>query len=332
MKKAIILVNTGTPDTPSVRDVRRFLREFLSDPMVIDLPWLLRNILVNLIIVPFRARRSSLRYRKLWNEQGSPLRTSLETLVRQLGERLGDGFMVAGGMRYGNPSLGKAMEVIRQGSFSSVTIIPLFPQYASSTTGSVKKHVQHLTKGWKTLPEIKIIDQFWSDQAFTNAFTRKILSYEPRRYDHVLFSYHSLPLSHIKKIHPGQEEGSCTCISEMPLHGTFCYKSTCYETTRILARNLGLPEGSYSTAFQSGMGKKWLGPFTGEVLGNLARSGKKRVLVTAPSFVADCLETTVEIEDEYTSLFREEGGRELVMVKSLNESEEWLYNLIVSLF
>lgn len=332
MKRAIILVNTGTPDTPSVRDVRRFLKEFLGDPMVIDLPWLVRKVLVNFIIVPLRARRSSLKYRKLWNENGSPLRTSLETLVRRLGERLGDGFMVAGGMRYGNPSLRQVVERIAKGSFGSVTIIPLFPQYASSTTGSVIKYSQQITKGWKEMPEIKIVDRFWSERAFTDAFTSLILSYEPHKYDHVLFSYHSLPISHIKKIHPDHDEGSCVCPSVMPSHGNHCYKACCYETTRILARNLDLPEGSYSTAFQSDMGKKWIGPFTAEVLEKLARSGKERVLVTAPSFVADCLETIVEIEDEYSSLFRKKGGKELVMVKSLNENEEWLYNLIISLF
>ncbi len=332
MKKAVILVNTGTPDSPSVSDVRRFLREFLSDPMVIDLPWLLRKILVNLIIVPFRATRSAEKYSLLWNEQGSPLRTSMEAVVRRLGERLGDGFQVMGAMRYGNPSLSMVMDKVRKGSFSTVYIIPLFPQYASSTTGSVKRHVEKIKKGLVGLPEIRFIEQFYASRAFSDAFAARISSYDPLSYDHILFSYHSLPLSHIKKTHPGHDEQSCTCSSSMPNHGKYCYKACCYETTRILAARMNLPEGSYSTAFQSGMSGKWLGPFTAGLLEELAASGKKRVLITAPSFVADCLETIVEIDDEYKNLFKEKGGEELVMVSSLNEDEEWLYNLIISLF
>ncbi|MDX9812881.1 MAG: ferrochelatase [Bacteroidales bacterium] len=332
MKKAIVLVNTGTPDSPSVSDVRRFLREFLSDPMVIDLPWLIRMILVNLIIVPFRASRSAKKYRLLWNEQGSPLRTVMETVVMRLGERLGDGFQVMGAMRYGNPSLDMVMEEVKKGQFSSVLIIPLFPQYASSTTGSVKRYVEKITKEGEGLPEIRFIEQFYSNPAFSDAFADRISSYDPSGYYHILFSYHSLPLSHIKKVHPGHEEQSCICTSSMPAHGTYCYKACCYETTRILAARLNLPEGSYSTAFQSGMSGKWLGPFTAGLLEKLAVSGKKKVLITAPSFVADCLETIVEIEDEYKNLFKEKGGKELVMVSSLNEDEEWLYNLIINLF
>ncbi len=332
MKKAIVLVNTGTPDSPSVKDVRSFLREFLGDSMVIDLPWLPRKILVNLIIVPFRAPRSSLKYRKLWNEKGSPLRTSLETLAIQLGGRLGEGFLVKGAMRYGNPSLPEVMEQVRKESVSSVIIVPMFPQYASSTTGSVKRYVGQITKGWKDLPEIRFIDQFWSDRAFTDAFAMQISSYHPFKFDHVIFSYHSLPLSHIRKIHTGHEEKSCGCADSMPPYGTKCYKACCYATTRIIAAKLGLAAGSYSTAFQSAMGKRWIGPFTGKILEELALSGKKKVLITTPSFVADSLETIVEIEDEYNSLFKEKGGKELVMVKSLNENEEWLYNLIISLF
>ena len=323
-RKALLLINTGTPDTPAVKDVRRFLSRFLNDGRVIDLPWLARKMLVNLIIVPLRAPRSAALYRRLWTDNGSPLLANLEKLVAGLQEKVGAKCDVFGTMRYGNPSLEKTFRQVAGAGYDEVIIFPLYPHYASSTTGSVHEFVMKLASGFNVVPSLRFIGQYYSDPAFIEAWAENISTRNLENHDHVLFSYHSLPIRQVEKTHPDVTVAACDCSVSMPEHGRHCYRAACYETTRLIAARLGLIEGTYSTAFQSRLTGKWLSPFTDQVLQKLAAEGKNRVLVAAPSFTADCLETVIEIGDEYLDLFRKAGGSELMMVPSLNDSPLWI--------
>jgi len=323
-RKALLLVNTGTPDSTAVKDVRRFLSQFLNDGRVIDIPWLARKILVNLIIVPFRAPRSAALYRKLWTDEGPPLLVNLEKLITGLQKAQGGNCDVFGAMRYGNPSLEEVFKQIAGAGYDEITIFPLYPQYASSTTGSVHQLVMKLAAGMNVIPSIRFISQYYNHPAFIEAWTENIRDHNPEKYDHILFSYHSLPLRQVERTHPGVSVTSCNCTVSMPEHGRYCYRAACYETTRLIAARLGLKEGTYSSAFQSRLTGKWLSPFTDQVLKQLASEGKGRVLVAAPSFTADCLETVIEIGDEYRELFLSAGGSELLMVQSLNDNPLWI--------
>ncbi len=231
-----------------------------------------------------------------------------------------------GVMRYGNPSLRVLAEELKAAGYKQVTYLPLYPQWADSTTGSVQQEV--FIHGAATA---KIIDQFYDHPGFINCFAGIIRRHDPGRFDHVLFSYHGLPLRQIRKSHPDVPPEDCNCENEMPSHGKYCYRATCYATTRLLAKNCGLPADRWSVAFQSRLSKNWMSPFTDERLAELVKSGKKRVLVVPASFVADCLETTLEIAYEYNELFLKAGGEELVMTESLNSSDEWagvLYDML----
>jgi len=323
-RKALLLVNVGTPDRPKVGAVRRYLTQFLNDPRVIDIPWLGRKLLVNGIIIPFRAKNSTELYKKLWTDKGSPLLINLEELVGKL-QRLADNdYTVFGAMRYGNPSLKKVLNDINRKRFDEIVVFPLFPQYASSTTGSVADYVMQQVKKWNVIPSVRVINQFYRDPSFLSAFAEKINSYHPEDYDRILFSYHGLPIRQIDKVHPEVSEASCNCENELPEHGRFCYKATCYETTRLLANKLGLDPNKHQTAFQSRLSKNWLKPFSDETIKELAEQGAKKLLVVAPSFVADCLETTIELGDEYKELFEKNGGEQLTLVESLNSDDRWV--------
>jgi ferrochelatase len=325
--KVLLIINTGTPDKPEVRQVRSYLSEFLNDKHVIDLPWLLRKTLVNLIIVPFRAPKSTRLYRRLWTDQGSPLLLNHINLVKKVQNSLND-YKVFGVMRYGNPSLGKLLKNLKSDPPERLIIFPLYPHYASSTTGSVIDYVQTELKSWNVMPETRFVSQFYSNEHYLNIMTDQITRYIPEKFDHILFSYHGLPVRHIQRKHPQINCNHCSCEEKLPRQGEFCYKATCYETTRLLAEKLNMNHEKYSTSFQSRLSKNWLTPFTDATLEELARSGKKNVLIISPSFVADCLETIIEIKEEYSELFSRAGGENLVHVESLNYSDEWTEALI----
>jgi len=327
-KKFLILINTGTPDEAKVGAVRRYLSEFLNDRRVIDIPWLFRKLLVNLIIVPFRAPVSTRKYSGLWTDNGSPLLYNMNNLVDKVRAGINGEYEVIGAMRYGNPSLESALEYIRSLTPEEIIILPLFPHYASSTTGSVNEYLINKVRRWDLIPAIRLVGQFYSHPAYIDAMISHLRTYDPKSYDHVLFSYHGLPISHIERIHPGTDCSSCSCDKLFPAECPMCYKATCYATTRSLADKLNLSPGKFSTSFQSRLTRRWLEPFTDGVLINLARSGKNKVLVIAPSFVADCLETIVEIDEEYRAIFEKEGGKEFIMAKSLNDNDEWAKALI----
>jgi len=323
-KTAVILANVGTPDEPTVPAVRRYLFQFLNDRRVIDLPWLLQKFLVNVIIVPFRAPKSTKLYQMLWTEKGSPLLAISNESRDRLQERLGENYEVFVGMRYQNPSLKKALQTIKDKRFDKIVVLPMFPQYASSTAGTIAQLVNNETAGWNVIPELTIISQFYDNPGFVKAFAAQIKKYKPEEFDHIIFSYHGLPFSQTDRVHPAIKTVNCNCEVEMPEHGRFCYKATCYETTRLLAKELGLPKSAYSVAFQSRLTKNWLKPFSDKEVIKLAKEGKKRVLIAAPAFIADCLETIVEIGVEYQELFKENGGEKIQLVESLNTNPDWI--------
>ncbi len=324
---AVILVNVGTPDSPAVADVRRYLFQFLNDRRVIDLPWLLQKILVNLIIVPFRAPKSAKLYLKLWDEKGSPLLYFSEQVEEKLQLRMGGNYRIYNTMRYGNPSLEKILKQIENQNFKKIIILPLFPQYASATTGSVSEYVLAKISRWNAIPELRLINHFHDHPAFIDAFVSQAVSYEVAKWDHVIFSFHGLPLRQISKVHPEIDCTECLCKTQSIEEGKFCYQAACYETARLIAGKIGLSTSDYSVSFQSRLTKNWMTPFTDVVLVKKAKEGIKKILIFAPAFVADCLETKVEIGDEYKILFKNHGGEDLQLVESLNDHDCWIEGL-----
>ena len=323
-KTAVMLINIGTPDSPAVNDVRKYLSEFLNDPRVIDLPWLLRKLLVNLIIVPFRAPKSAKLYKILWSGKGSPLIFHGNRVRDKLQEQLGDSFAIYVAMRYANPNIREVLEQIRTKGFTKIIVVPMFPHYASSSTGSAVEAVMGQLKKWNVIPEVKFVGQFYHNPQFTDAFAERIKACHPEKYDHIVFSYHGLPLSHIASVHPETDCENCPCAHQFPEHGTVCYKATTYKTTRMLAVILNLPNGSYSHSYQSRLSDKWLKPYTDKLLIQKAKEGIKNILVVSPVFIADCLETTVELGIDYKNQFIVAGGQNLEYVESLNDMPAWI--------
>jgi ferrochelatase len=327
-KKALIISNIGTPDSYETADVRKYLFQFLNDKRVIDLPWLLRKILVNLIIVPFRAPRSAKIYRLLWDKKGSPLLYLTKELQDKLQNILNEEYDVFTAMRYGNPNLKDVLQKIKDKNYESIKILPMFPQYASSTTGSLAEYAMKIIKDWYVIPEIHIIEQFYENEEFIDAFISNIKKFDIDKYDHIIFSYHGLPLTQVNACHPKIDESTCSCHTSMPQHGSFCYKATCYATTRSIVKKLKLKEENFSVGFQSRLTKNWLKPFTDQIIEEKASKGCKNILIIAPSFVTDCLETTVELGIEYDELFKANGGEKLTLVPSLNTTDNWVEAIV----
>ncbi len=323
-KATVVLINLGTPDSPSVSDVRSYLSQFLNDPRVIDIPWLLRKILVNLVIVPFRAAKSARIYQKLWTNRGSPIIFHGEKVQALLQARLGPDYVVELAMRYKNPPIADVLERIRKTNPECIIALPLFPQYASASTGSALQEVMDVVRHWWVIPQLRFISQYWDHPAFIKALVERGKTYDWRQYDHVLFSYHGLPRRQVDKVY---DSGLCQdreCEHEITAENRYCYKAACYGTTRLLAQGLGIPEHNYSVCFQSRLNKNWLEPFTDKVILEQAGKGAKKLLVFSPAFVADCLETTVEIGVEYQQLFVKHGGEVVQLVESLNDHPAWI--------
>lgn len=326
-KTGVLLINLGTPDSPSVSDVRKYLREFLMDKRVLDIPWMNRFLLVNFIIAPFRAPKSAKVYKELWQKTGSPLlHYGLES-KRLLQQELGDQYVVTLGMRYQNPSLQSAVAELEGKGIDKIIIIPLFPQYASASTGSaIEEALQHIYK-WEVIPETKVVSNFPSHPLFIKSFVelgRKYL--ETQEYEHIIFTYHGIPERQIKR---ASVQNYCQlsnkCCSTYHSKNRYCYRAQCYETTRHLVKELNIPEGKYTVCFQSRLGKTpWIKPYTDEIIKELAEKGVKSVLAFSPSFVADCLETTIEGGIEYRDLFKEHGGEKWQLVESLNDHPLWI--------
>ncbi|RUT77916.1 ferrochelatase [Ancylomarina longa] len=324
-KTTVLLLNLGTPKSPNVSDVRSYLFEFLNDRRVIDIPWLLRKILVNLIIVPFRAKESSKIYKKLWTKQGSPLMIYGEKVKELLQAELQENFKVELAMRYQQPSMNKVLEKIRKDIPEKLIILPMYPHYASSTTGSTLEKTMEIIKTWEVIPEIKFVKQFFDHDGFLNTIVDKAQKYDLNKFDHFVFSYHGLPVRQINKVHPDRNCLDCKCHEQYDRSTDyFCYRATCFETSRLLAKKLNIPKEKYTVAFQSRLNKNWLEPFSDKIVTEQAKNGSKNLLIFSPAFVADCLETTVEIGIEYRELFKKNGGEKLVLVESLNDHPKWI--------
>lgn len=324
-KTGVLLINLGTPDKAEWSAVRRYLSEFLNDPRVIDIPWLLRKILVNGIIVPFRSFSSTKIYKELWTEEGSPLMIYGEEVTHKLQDQLGEEFGVHLAMRYQNPSLEKVLGEMRLKNYQKIIIVPMFPHYASASSGSAMEKAMRIISKWWVIPEISIISQYWDHPGYIKAFVERGQQYNIDEYDHVLFSYHGLPERHVDKVYDdGVPCADHNCENEITEDNKYCYKATCYATTRLLAEALNIPKEKYTVAFQSRLDKKWLEPFSDEIVKERAKHGDKKLLAFSPAFVADCLETTVEIGIEYQEIFEEHGGEKVQLVESLNASPTWI--------
>lgn len=320
----VITVNTGTPDSPSPHDVRRYLRSFLGDKKVIDIPWLLRKILVNMIIAPFRGPKSAKLYSTIWTDKGSPLLVNSQNFNNALQCELGDGYKVIMAMRYGKPSIDSAIKTAVGEKINKLIIMPVFPQYADSTTGSIVAEAEKEIKKNHLKAETRIIGPFFHDTGFIKAFSEKIWKYHPEEYDHIVFSFHGLPVSQTEKMHQGKTCDELHCMEEYSDKNSKCYYASCYETARLLASACGISEDHYTVSFQSRLGMKWLKPYTDMVLKEKALKGAKKVLLTSPSFVSDCLETIYELGIEYKKQFTENGGDQLTLVASLNDDSAWV--------
>lgn len=326
-KIGVLLVNLGTPDSTQTADVRKYLREFLMDGRVIDIPAVPRWMLVNLIIAPFRAPKSANEYRKLWTDRGSPLLFHTEDLKEKLVKKLDSSkYHVVMAMRYQNPSIEKGLEELRNAQVKKIIVVPLFPQYASATNGSVMDKVMEIARGWQLIPEITFLNNFVEHPLFLEAWAELGLEMMARdSYEKYVFSYHGLPERQIKK---GSVENYCqlgACCNTYTSKNQFCYRAQCFHTTRLLAEKLGIPSEKTLTCFQSRLGKDpWIQPYTEDVIHDLAKEGVKKVLVFSPAFVADCLETTVEVGQEYKEEFIELGGEKWDLVPSLNSNDTWV--------
>lgn len=328
-KTGVLIVNLGTPDSPSVPDVRKYLREFLMDERVIDIPFINRWLLINLIIAPFRAPKSAKIYKELWLEEGSPLKIYGYSVEEKLQKVLGDKFVVKLAMRYQSPSIEGALKELRKECLTEIIVVPFFPQYASASTGSVYKEVMRVVQDWEVLPEIKFTNRFLDHPKFIEGFAQLARNYMAKMdYDHFVFSYHGLPERQITK---GDVAHICqfgSCCDKLDSKNQHCYRAQCFETTRLLVKALEIPEGKYTTCFQSRLGKTpWIRPYTDEVIPELTKKGVKKALAFSPSFVADCLETTIEVGEEYKELFQKEGGEHWQLVESLNDSPIWIETL-----
>lgn len=327
-KTGVLLVNLGTPDSPSVPDVRKYLREFLMDGRVIDIPLIPRTLLVNGIIAPFRAPKSAKTYQEVWTENGSPLKYYGEVAERELQRMLGDDFVVKLAMRYQSPGIQAGLETFQKQGLSKIIVIPFFPQYASATTGSIHDKVMEIVRGWQIIPQLSFVSSFLDHPKFVEGFVRNAQKFiQQTDYDHFVFSYHGLPERQIRKgdVTKGQVCKLGSCCDSLNAMNQYCYRAQCFETTRRLVKELGIPEGKYTTCFQSRLGKDpWIQPYTEDLVKELPEKGMKRVLAFSPAFVADCLETTIEVGEEYKELFEEHGGEQWDLVESLNDSPLWI--------
>ncbi|MEM7199641.1 MAG: ferrochelatase [Planctomycetota bacterium] len=331
-KIGVLLVNLGTPDSPDVADVRRYLGEFLMDPRVIDIPAAARWALVHGIILRTRPRKSAAAYREVWGERGSPLRYHGLDLVAGLRDRLGPRVAdVALAMRYQNPSIRSALEAFADRAIDDVVVVPLFPQYSQAAWASAYDEVVLQAGRLRNVPTLRFVPPFYDHPAFLDAVAvvaePALARFGPER---VLMSFHGLPNTHIRRSdasggdHCLRGVGCCEAIQEV---NRFCYRAQCFATARGIAKRLRLSEGMFEVTFQSRLTRNWIEPFTDVRLAQLPAEGVRRVAVLCPSFVADCLETLEEVGLRAAASFTEAGGDELLAVPCVNADPAWVSGL-----
>jgi ferrochelatase len=324
-KKGLLLINLGTPKSPTAKHVYNYLNEFLTDGRVIDLPWLKRQLLVRGAIVPFRYKQSAELYKKIWLKQGSPLLFHSLNVQKKLQKLIGDRYHVTLAMRYQTPSIECGLDELQKANVNEIIILPLFPQYASATTGSVMQKVMEQIKTWNVIPKLSFINSFYDHPGFIQAFCERGKQYQLDAYDHILFSFHGLPERHILN---ADCFGKCLkndCCKNLNEKNQFCYKAQCYATASGIASGLQIKKDRYSVCFQSRLGSEaWIQPYTVDVIKACVEKGWKKLLVFCPAFVSDCLETNCEITIEYGHLFKQLGGEHLQLVESLNDHPAWI--------
>jgi ferrochelatase len=321
----VLLLNLGTPDSPTTGDVRRYLREFLSDPLVIDSHPIARALLLNLVILPRRPKRSAAAYQKIWTPDGSPLLVESRALTTRVSESLGPDFHVELGMRYGKPSIQSALDALLVANPSRLVVVPLFPQYADASTGSALARVHEL------LPQgsvsVSSVPAFYDDPGFVSAWAAVARSpLEAFGADHVLFSYHGLPERQVKRTDTSGQHcfAHPDCCEKIVGANKDCYRAQCFATSNSLAAALDLAPSRCSSAFQSRLGgTPWIRPFTDEWVVELAAQGHRRLAVLCPAFVADCLETLEEVGIRLRQQWISLGGEDLLLVPSLNAHPVW---------
>ncbi|NKB97427.1 MAG: ferrochelatase [Pseudomonadales bacterium] len=320
-KTGYLLINLGTPEAPDSAAVRRYLDEFLMDEYVIATPWLLRRLLVSLLILPFRPRRSAEAYAKIWSEDGSPLLLHSRALAEKLAIQLDA--PVELGMRYGQPSIRNAATRLRAQDVDDIVVVPLYPQFADS---SVTTSVRTASIEIGAVPH-RFLAPFFRDQGYISALANLIGAHLPNEWDHLLLSYHGLPEQHIENADP--TDGHCLksedcCAVASTAHKT-CYRHQAFATSEALAETLGLTADQYTISFQSRLGRlPWLRPYTDEVLAQLPKLGVQRLVVACPAFVADNLETLEEIAIQGKDIFLTAGGTSFDVVPCLNDDPEWV--------
>jgi ferrochelatase len=328
MKIGVLLVNLGTPDGPERGAVYRYLKQFLTDRRVIDIPWLPRNLLVRGIIAPFRSGSSAKLYQRLWTDKGSPIKYHGFRLQKGVQENLGDQYIVELAMRYQNPSIEKAAKkLLFEDKVDRIIVMPLFPQYASASTGSVHDEVMRLFRNWDVIPDMTFINSYPTEPGMIDVFVKNAEQFDLQKYDHILFSFHGLPQRQmrkgdISKCHCLKVDKCCEQVSE---NNKYCYSAQCHKTAFAIADKLNLHRSQFTICFQSRLGKDpWVQPYTTDVIEHQQKKGAKSLLVFSPAFVADCLETTIEIGFEYKEEFEEKGGEHLDLVPSLNDNPAWI--------
>jgi ferrochelatase len=323
--KGVLLVNLGSPESPTAKDVKPYLDEFLMDKYVIDVPFLLRALLVRGIILRKRPEKSAAAYAKIWTEDGSPLIVFSKKMHNKVQKQVD--VPVALAMRYGTMTIQKGLQELKDKGVTEVMLLPLYPQHAMASTVTILELAEELRK--KHFPEMKftIVPAFYNKpdyiKALANSMKKHLDTFE---YDHLLFSYHGIPERHIRKTDITKShckiDGSC-CNTPSPAH-EFCYRHQCYETTRQVAELLNIPKEKYSQTFQSRLaGDKWLEPYTDIEVNKMPEKGIRKLAVVTPAFVSDCLETLEEIAMEANHQFKERGGEEFLAIPCMNDSDEW---------
>ena len=323
--KGVLLVNLGSPESPTAKDVKPYLDEFLMDKYVIDVPFLLRALLVRGIILQTRPKKSAAAYARIWWEEGSPLVVISKRMHKKVQEK--SSIPVALAMRYGTMTIEKGLQELREKGVTEVLLLALYPQYAMASTTTIWELADELVR--TKFPEMKLtkVPAFYNKpdyiQALANSIKKHLNTFE---YDHLLFSYHGIPKRHIRKTDVTKShcaiDGSC-CNTPSPAH-EFCYRHQCYETTKQVVKLLGIPEGKYSQTFQSRLaGDKWLTPYTDVEINKMPEKGIKKLAVVTPAFVSDCLETLEEIAMEANEQFLHHGGEEFMAIPCMNDDDEW---------
>jgi ferrochelatase len=317
MKTGVLLLNLGTPNSPSPRSVATYLSEFLMDGRVIDLPFLLRACLVFGLIVPIRSFVAAKAYKKIWTSAGSPLLINSINIKNKLQTKLGNNYVVNLAMRYANPNIKGQLYNLLQQNCNNLIIIPLFPQYSSAATGSAVAKVLQKLQASIVLPNIQIVTDFYMNKFFIQAWAERIkTSLHNKKYEILLFSYHGLPERHI--LEPAVQSNQ-----------QYCYRRQCYATTELIAQELKLSKNQYAISFQSRLGRTpWIKPYTDKLMPDLIKQGIKNIAICCPSFVADCIETLEEIGISAKQAWQNSGGTELHAVPCINDADLFIECLI----